>query len=395
MPDRLIYQLHRASLIILPAVFLIILLDQWSYLYDTFNRGQVFGRDAYNLWSAGRILLEEDSAENIYNNAAFTAFQIKSAGEGIGWNAYFYPPPAFLTAALVGLAPYPIALPIYSLAGLAAFILAVSAPNYKRSIILLLLIAPMTSFNIIMGQNGLISAALLIGGLRLLSYRPSLAGVLFGLLAFKPILGLLIPPLLLIRRDWAAFISASLTVAISTILPILLWGQAVWPLFFSQAVEVQQNTLHHGIGIGMYMIPSAFNSARILGADTFTSYIVQALFSTSAIIIFIIYFIKSRKSPRSALSPQDILVFILATTIISPYIHSYDFSMIEGAILIFCVNVKDKATTPALSFLIVTCWYTGLLSLFGNMANIPFAPLALIIALCIVSRRMPIHTPVN
>ncbi|MFD0949221.1 glycosyltransferase family 87 protein [Paraperlucidibaca wandonensis] len=170
----------------------------------------------------------------------------------------FLPTSAFLTAALVGLAPYSIALTLYRLSGLIAFILAVSAPHYKRSVILLLIIAPMTSFNIIIGQNGLISAALLIGGLRLLSYHPSLAGVLFGLLAFKPIIGLLIPLLLLIRKDWSAFISASLTVVASALLPILLWGPEVWTLFFSQAIEVQQNTLHYATGIGMHLALKIF-----------------------------------------------------------------------------------------------------------------------------------------
>ena len=120
-----------------------------------------------------------------------------------------------------------------------------------------------------------------------------MAGVLFGLLAFKPILGLLIPPLLLIRKDWSAFISASLTVIATALLPALLWGSEVWILFFSQAMEIQQNTLHHATGIGMHMIPSAFNSARILGADTLTSYIAQGLLSTTAFIIFIIYLIKT------------------------------------------------------------------------------------------------------
>lgn len=137
-------KIQRIALIMLPAVLLFLLLDQWHYLFETFNRGQVFGRDAYNLWSAGRILLEEGSARNIYNNDAFTDFQIKSAGEGMGWNSYFYPPTAFLTAALVGLTPYSIALPLYSLAGLSAFILAVSAPHYKCSVILLLLITPLS-----------------------------------------------------------------------------------------------------------------------------------------------------------------------------------------------------------------------------------------------------------
>lgn len=152
-------QLTRISLITLPALLVFMVLDQAPYLFDTFNRGQVFGRDAHNLWIAGRILLEERSALAIYDNDRFTAFQTGMVGSGVGWNSYFYPPTAFATAALVGSMPYPIALATYSAAGLLALILAVGAPNFKRPVLLLLLVAPMTGFNLIMGQNGLISAA--------------------------------------------------------------------------------------------------------------------------------------------------------------------------------------------------------------------------------------------
>ena len=55
-------QLTRISLITLPALLVFMVFDQAPYLFDTFNRGQVFGRDAHNLWIAGRILLEERSA---------------------------------------------------------------------------------------------------------------------------------------------------------------------------------------------------------------------------------------------------------------------------------------------------------------------------------------------
>lgn len=262
------HQLIRVSLIMLPAILYFIIIDQWPYLSDTFSRGQIFGRDAHTFWAAGRALLETGDAQNIYNNIAFTEFKKAITGGDIGWSPYFYPPPALLTTVLLGLMPYSIALPIYTLIGLAMFLLAIGAPHLKRPTLLLLLVAPMTSFNIIMGQNGLISAALLIGGLRLLAYRPALAGILFGLLAFKPILGLLIPLLLIIRRDWITFLYASLTVIITSLLPVILWGIDVWTLFFTDAIQVQQNMLHHAIGIGMLMIPSAFNSARLLGLDT-------------------------------------------------------------------------------------------------------------------------------
>lgn len=379
-------QLVRISIIMLPVVLIFITLDQWPYLSDTFNRGQIFGRDAHNLWIAGRILLEEGSVKNIYDNDAFTAYQTSVTGSGIGWNAWFYPPPALFIAALVGLMPYSVAFPVYSLIGLAAFIVAVGAPYFRRPILFLLLAAPMTSFNIIMGQNGLLSAAILIGGLRLLAYRPVLAGMLFGILTFKPILGLLIPVLLFIRKDWTTFISATLTALVINTLPALFWGAEVWALFLKDASAIQQHTLHHAIGIGMLMIPSAFNSARLLGLDTTSCYLVHILFTTVALVIFWYHFVHQTHKAKQSLSPKSILIFILATAMMSPYMHNYDFSMIEGAIIFYCLNQSDRPTTPTLAFLIVTCWCVGLLSLFGNMFGAPVAPLILIACMLIASR---------
>ena len=377
-------QLTRISLITLPALLVFMVFDQAPYLFDTFNRGQVFGRDAHNLWIAGRILLEERSALAIYDNDRFTAFQTAMVGSGVGWNSYFYPPTAFATAALVGSMPYPIALATYSAAGLLALILAVGAPNFKRPVLLLLLVAPMTGFNLIMGQNGLISAALLVGGLRLLAHRPGMAGVLFGLLAFKPILGLLIPPLLLLRGQWRAFAYATLTVIATALLPILLWGSEVWTAFFTAALPLQQSVLHHAVGIGMLMIPSAFNSARIAGLDTVGSYLVHALFAVAALTIFLRHFVRRRHLRSLPLSTTDILVFTLATALMSPYVHNYDFSMIEAAILLWCVSLRRHPATPALTFVIATGCCVGLLSLFSNALHVPIAPLCLIAALYLV-----------
>ncbi|MGN5509364.1 glycosyltransferase 87 family protein, partial [Campylobacter coli] len=52
------------------------------------------------------------------------------------------------------------------------------------------------------GQNAFLTTALMGAGLAGLETRPWLAGVAFGLLTFKPHLGLLIPVLLLLNGRW-------------------------------------------------------------------------------------------------------------------------------------------------------------------------------------------------
>ena len=55
------------------------------------------------------------------------------------------------------------------------------------------LAAPATGVNLIFGQTGFLAGGFMLGGLALAERRPIAAGVLLGLLAYKPQLGVLVP----------------------------------------------------------------------------------------------------------------------------------------------------------------------------------------------------------
>jgi uncharacterized membrane protein len=59
--------------------------------------------------------------------------------------------------------------------------------------VLLLAAFPGTFMCVLHGQNSMLSAAIIAGAVLCLDTRPLLAGVLIGLLAYKPQLGLLFP----------------------------------------------------------------------------------------------------------------------------------------------------------------------------------------------------------
>ena len=73
---------------------------------------------------------------------------------------------------------------------------------------LFLAVAPGVAVNVFFGQNGFLTAALLIGGLVNLDRRPILSGILFGMLTIKPQFGLLLPVLLLITGRWRVIAAA-------------------------------------------------------------------------------------------------------------------------------------------------------------------------------------------
>src|SRR5205814_7022046 len=104
------------------------------------------------------------------------------------------------------------------------------APN----VLVFLLLAPGAAVNLFFGQNGILSTVLLGGGVLLLGSRPILAGVLLGLLAYKPQLAVLAPFALLAGREWRALAAAILSQIALGLLSLLVLGAEPWFAFFDK-----------------------------------------------------------------------------------------------------------------------------------------------------------------
>lgn len=360
------------------------LVDQWPYWSESLSRGQPIGRDAYNFWTAVRMCQEGHCSE-IYDVPSFASAQKALLGPEVGFNCFLYPPSALILLYGLGKFPYIVALVIWSLLGAGAFVAAVAAPRFDRKMLLLCLLAPMTLFNLVGGQTGLVCAALLIGGLRLSASRPVLAGILIGLLSFKPILGVLVPLLLLGRRQWLCFVSASLTTVALVLLSSLAWGWEIWRAFLEQAMPLQRSVLERGIGIGVWMIPSTFNSARLLGMGLAGAYLAHAVVALLALALVVRYSWRTRH--QGAISPADILLLTVSTCLVSPYIHNYDFSIVEGAIVGWVVSqaAQSRTATEASGLAVAGLWALGISSFALNAGALPLAPMIQLLALAALS----------
>ena len=78
------------------------------------------------------------------------------------------------------------------------------------------------------GQNALLTTGLLGWGLLLLPRRPVTAGILFGILAFKPQLALLAPVALIATGQWRAIGAAMFALLVLAIASDILFGSSVW-----------------------------------------------------------------------------------------------------------------------------------------------------------------------
>jgi hypothetical protein len=152
----------------------------------------------------------------------------------------------------------------------------------RRDYLWLLLAAafPAVVINIGHGQNGFLTAALIGGALVMLDRRPLVAGVLFGLLAYKPQFGLMIPLVLAVSGRWRCFAAAATTVALLALVTTAAFGPQIWHAFFESTRFTRLVALEQG-NTGWYKIQSVFSWARMWGASIPLAYALQGVLAAA------------------------------------------------------------------------------------------------------------------
>jgi hypothetical protein len=190
--------------------------------------------------------------------------------------------------------------------------------------LLFALATPAVLIGTIGGQNGGWTAALMGGGLVLMERRPYLAGVLFGMMVYKPHLALLLPVALIAGRQWRTFVATGATAAALLGTSVAIFGVQLWEQYFRNA-----NALRHVIlednGVVHRMV-SVFVAARPLGASIETAYLIQGAFALIACaVVAAVWFKGAPAGIRNA-------VLLLGTCFATPYLQDYD--LVFGALVV-------------------------------------------------------------
>ena len=188
--------------------------------------------DFYALWTSGFLSHEGQPALN-YD---FDALHLRQAALGMNpraFNPFPYPPTFLLMLAPFGGLGVGAAFALFMSLTFAFYLWAMTGGNFRSATRLCgAMLAPATTITLISGQSGFLSGALMLGGLRLAGSRPIVAGVLFGLLAYKPQLGLLLPVALISAGLWRSIAAAAVTVVVCAIASSWVFGDDIWPLCF-------------------------------------------------------------------------------------------------------------------------------------------------------------------
>lgn len=311
------------------------------------------GYDFIAFFSASKIALGGDFVA-VFDQMRLLATQqevIPGNKSVYTWN---YPPQFLVVVLPLALLPYVAAFFTWTIASLGLYLLVVH--RFAPSPLTLLLAAafPAAFWTAAQGQNGFVLAALFGGATLLLDRRPILAGVLIGLMTFKPQIGLLIPVALLFGRRWTTFASATATTLAFAALSVAIVGVEAWPAFW-KTVPLLSSLLEDG-GLPWKRMTSLFTGLRMLGAGVEVAYamqIVSALAAAAAVA-----WVWTRETPTALKAA----VLVAGAPLATPYVFDYDLVILAIPIAIIAWDGVRRGWLAWEREVLIVAWVAPILA---------------------------------
>jgi hypothetical protein len=284
--------------------------------------------------AAGELTLEGRAAA-AYDWAAHTAKHREITRQtNDDYYPWPYPPPYLAVAALLALMPYLASALVWIAATLVFQIVATVRAAGNSRAALWLLAAPPTFVNLSVAHTGFLAAGLLTVALHSLVTSPLAAGVAFGLLAFKPQLGLMIPIALAAGGHWRAIAAAAGTILAACLASIAAFGVEPWLAFPGQLDHITD--IFRFERTNMRMLVSVYGLGRTLGLDHVAALVPQVFVTVAAgVVVFRLW----RSHVPQALKAAGLIV---ASLVASPYLYVYDLTLLVAA-LVFLARAAGDA----------------------------------------------------
>ena len=326
------------------------------------------GRDFLNTWVGGRSVFSGGPAAWFDFHVYTAALQKVTGDPDLQPMFWSYPPhilPFIWPFGLLGFLP---SYALWCIVGLALYMWAAFAGGVERRYWVFLAVAPAIVVNIFLGQNGFLTAALLIGGLANLDRRPIVAGILLGILTVKPQFGLLLPVMLVMTGHWRTIAVAVVTTATLVAVTTLWFGADIWTEYL-QKVLPQQHWLLITAGNNAWpIVSSAFVNARLIGLSDYWAWAVQAVSSCGALAAVVWTYWRRRDPVLSQ------ALFVTATFLFSPWMLNYDMVVFGWVIALLRTREDETYADHALSLAV---WMLPILMFPFGFSHIPIALLVL------------------
>lgn len=315
----------------------------------------------FNAYYAVSMLLDKGRGADAYDPSLLHDAEKRSAQlafpgglepdqlAGVPAMTWMYPPTFFLALPLLAKLPYMAAYLLWVGATLALFVAAARRMIPDRAVVPVALAYPTTIVTTMFGQTGFLSAGLLGLGLALLGRRPVLAGVLIGLMSFKPQFGVLIPFALLAGGHWRAFAAAAVSVTGAALLSALAFGTEPWAAFMGGADHTQA-VLEKGSGAWTTMV-TAFAAVRLPGGPLALAWGVQGIAAAGAVAA-VVWTWRRAETPDTLKAAVLCLCVFLAT----PFAYVYDLPILALGLVALGWDMRQRGWRPWEGGLMVAGW---------------------------------------
>jgi alpha-1,2-mannosyltransferase len=346
--------------------------------------GRPIGTDFLRLWTASHALLNGEERA-IYDPAAFFAIEKAVTKPGTpDFYPWLYPPPALLIVYPLALLPYLGSLAAWIALGLAGYLAALWRIFPKPLTLWVGLAFPAVLWTVTHGQNSFLTTSLFCWGLLQLPRRPVLAGILCGLMTFKPQLGLLLPVALVAGRHWRAAVAATLAALVFAATSAILFGIGVWADFLASTI-LSRRLLEDGLGFGhYYKMQSVFAATRLLGFSLPVAYSLQALVALSAAAA--VAWVWSRPAGDPDMKNAALMA---ATPLPTAFVFDYDLMVLAPAIAWLARKTVTYTALPYERTALVAAFLAPFVSrVVGMHTHLLLAPVAIAALLIVIIGRI-------
>jgi hypothetical protein len=281
----------------------------------------IIGIDYADYYAAGRMVIDGNIGQ-IYNMEAHHAVLESLFGKIPYLLEWIYPPTFLLSIVPLSYLPFDASLVVWLVLSFIPAALAVYFMTGKNKFAPICFLAfPGTFLNIRWGQNGFLTAALFGFGVYFVESNPMLAGLMFGLLTFKPQMAIFPFIILFFTKKWKALGWSVGFAAALAVLTGLLFGFQTWIDFFSTSLYNAQQ-LGASWEATSWGIPTLSTALRTMGMSGWGLTLI--LLAVAAFAIYCCVRVWKQTQSYSL----RLMALVLCLFLSFPYVSLYDFAIL-------------------------------------------------------------------
>lgn len=252
----------------------------------------------------------------------------------VSFRPWVYPPTYLLVMLPFGALPFTASYVAFQLASAVLFAAALyfyaDRPNARVLVIAAALLGPAAAINAAMGQNAFLTAALLVGGFRVLRTCPALGGAILGILTIKPHFWLLVPVALAAEREWKALSWSILSAVGLALASVAVFGVDSWLRWLDLALGSYADAHGKWVELGRMWGESIY--ACLISAGAPESLANGAQIAGILVGIGLVYGAFRQSLPND----QKIAILLAVTILAAPHSSLADTVLLAAAAALWC-----------------------------------------------------------